>query len=106
VKTKELSQKYGGRKPKSYKLAHNHVMHTDVTTHGERGFRRFWIPPQWVGKGWKKCPCGWHNGDAHYAAEEHVNHWHKQIKKLGSLEACYRDVYERLAQHFALSGDA
>jgi hypothetical protein len=36
---KELQQIYGGgRKPR---LAHNSVMHTDVTRHGERGFRRF-----------------------------------------------------------------
>jgi hypothetical protein len=40
----------------------------------------------------------WHNGDTHYAVEDHVNHWHEQIKKLGNLEAVYRDVYERLAE--------
>jgi hypothetical protein len=43
----------GGRKPKSYRLAHNHVSHTDVTRNGEHGFRRFWVPPQdwqWLGR--------------------------------------------------------
>jgi hypothetical protein len=67
---KELHQLYGGRRPKTYLPAHNHVMHTPTTSHGERGFRRFWIPPQWVGHGWVKCPCGWRAsswGDVHYA---------------------------------------
>jgi hypothetical protein len=72
TKKKELRQLYGGRKPKSYRLAHNHIMHTNATSHGDRGFRRFWIPPQWIGDGWEKCPCGWHNGDEHYAVKEHV----------------------------------
>ena len=36
--------------------AHNHIMHTDITPHDDRGFRRFWIPPQWIGDGWEKCP--------------------------------------------------
>jgi hypothetical protein len=97
-KTKELRQLYGGLKPKSYRLAHNHIMHTDRTGHGERGFRRFWIPPQWVGKEWKKCPCGWHNGDAHYAIAEHVDYWHEEIEKHGSLKAVYRDVDKQLAE--------
>jgi hypothetical protein len=97
----ELRQKYGGRKPKSYRLAHNHIMHTDCTGHGERGFRRFWIPPQWIRDGrWEKCPCGW-SGKTHYANKEHVAHWRKQIKKFGSLEATYQDVRKRLAEHFA-----
>ena len=97
---KELHQLCGGRKPKSYRLAHNHIMHTDVTPHGERGFWRFWIPPQWVGKGWEKCPCGWHNGDTYYAIKEHVQHWRKRIKKLGSLETAYREINKGLAAHF------
>ena len=96
----ELRQKYGGRKPKSYRLAHNHIMHTAHTVHGDRGFRRFWIPPQWIGHGWEKCPCGWHNGDEHYAVKEHVDHWKKQIKKLENLDAVYRDINRRLAAHF------
>jgi hypothetical protein len=97
---KELRQLYGGRKPKSYRLAHNHVMHTNQTFHGERGFRRFWIPPQWVGHGWSKCPCGWHNGDTHYAADEHVKQWHKNIAKFGSLEAVYDDINKQLAAEY------
>jgi hypothetical protein len=91
---KEPRQLYGGgRKPKSYRLAHNFISHTDATRHGERGFRRFWIPPQWIGDGWEKCPCGWHGGDTHYAIDDHVHHWHEQIKKLGSLEAVYQRTY-------------
>ena len=39
TKKKELRQLYGGRKPKSYRLAHNHIMHTNATSHGDRGFR-------------------------------------------------------------------
>jgi hypothetical protein len=96
----QLRQLYGGRKPKSYRLAHNHIMHTANTQHGERGFRRFWIPPQWIGHGREKCLCGWHNGDTHYAWKEHADHWHRQIKKLGSLEAVYDDVWKRLAEHY------
>ena len=97
----ELRQKYGGRKPKSYRLAHNHIMHTAHTVHGDRGFRRFWIPPQWIGHGWEKCPCGWHNGDTHFAIKGHVTNWKKRIKKCGSLEAAYQDVRKHLAQYFA-----
>ena len=41
TKKKELRQLYLGRKPKSYRLAHNHIMHTNATSHGDRGFRRF-----------------------------------------------------------------
>jgi hypothetical protein len=100
-KQKELRQLYGGRRPKSYRLAHNHIMHTADTPHGERGFRRFWIPPQWIGNGWEKCPCGWHNGDTHYAWKEHVAHWHTRIKKLGSLEAVYAEINAELAKAFA-----
>src|SRR5271168_956692 len=87
---KELHQYYG-RAPKSYRLAHNHVMHTAGTGNGERGFHRFWIPPQWIGESWEKCPCGW-GGKTHYAHEDHVKWWHKQIKKLGSLGAAERTV--------------
>jgi hypothetical protein len=99
TRKKELHQLYGGRRPKSYRLAHNHVMHTDVTRHGERGFRRFWIPPQWIGKGFVECPCGW-GGKKHYALKEHVQHWRKRIKMLGSLEAAYREVNKQLASEY------
>ena len=37
---------YGGRKPKSYLLAHNHITHTPDFPLGANGFRGFWIPPQ------------------------------------------------------------
>ena len=100
TKKKELHQLYGGRKPKSYRLAHNHIMHTNAASHGDRGFRRFWIAPQWIGHGWEKCPCGWHNGDEHYAWKEHGAHWKKQIKRFGSLDAVYRDVNRGLAAYF------
>jgi hypothetical protein len=99
-KQKELRQLYGGRKPKSYKLAHNHIMHVGDTFHGERGFRRFWIPPQWIGDGWEKCPCGWHNGDTHYALSEHVKNWRKRIKKHGGLEGAYHSINKELAAYF------
>ena len=98
-KKKGLHQLYGGRRPKSYQLAHNHVTHVDWTPHGERGFRRFWIPPQWIGHGWEKCPCGG-SGMTHYATKEHVAHWKKLIRKYGSLDAAYQDVHRRLAKHF------
>src|SRR5262245_40135651 len=65
TKRKEVGQLYGGRVPKGYLPAHNHVQHTPETHHGERGFRRFWIPPQWAGKGWSKCPCGWGDLPSH-----------------------------------------
>jgi hypothetical protein len=78
-----LRQRYGGRKPKSYRLAHNHIMHDDTTPHGERGFRRFWIPPQWIGDGWEKCPCG-------------------LIVSLVSNQTACVDV--RLAKHFPMLG--
>ena len=32
--------------------------------------------------------------------KEHVDHWKKQIKKLGGLDAAYRDVNRRLAAYF------
>jgi hypothetical protein len=64
---KKPSLIYGGRRPKGFLLAHNSVAHDKDTPHGECGFRRFWIPPQWVaGNGWVKCPCGW-RGVEHYA---------------------------------------
>jgi hypothetical protein len=98
---KELRQLYGGRKPKSYRPAHNHIIHTPGFDHGLNGFRRFWIPPQWVGRGWSKCPCGWRGHDPkwenHYAWSEHVQWWKSEIKRRGSLDAVYRHVYERLA---------
>jgi hypothetical protein len=34
---KELRQLYGGRKPKSYRLAHNHIIHTPDFPHGLNG---------------------------------------------------------------------
>ena len=46
---KERTQLYGGRRPPDYKPAHNHVLFFEDTGHGERGFRRFWIPPEWIG---------------------------------------------------------
>ena len=66
---KKLRQLYGGRRPKTYLPAHNHVAHVPGFGHGTNGFRRFWIPPEWVGRGWAKCPCGWRAyswGDTHY----------------------------------------
>ena len=99
AKIKELRQLYGGRKPKSYLPAHNQVMHTPEFTHGLNGFRRFWIPPQWVGHGWSKCPCGWmsHRPEwkTHYSHTDHVK-WKTEIKKRGSLEAVHRYIMRRL----------
>lgn len=99
----ERGHLYGGRRPKDYLPAHNHIMHTDVTTHGERGFRRFWIPPEYLKRGeWAQCPCGWGKGlkwgkpGKHYAWTEHAKGWKAQIKKCGSLEAAYRAVDRRL----------
>jgi hypothetical protein len=101
---KELRQLYGGRRPKSYRLAHNHILHTNGTPHRERGFRRFWIPPQWIGNGWEKCPCGWGDGKTHYAVSEHVKGWHKRIKKSGSLEAAYAAVNKELHSYYKEQG--
>jgi hypothetical protein len=95
-KKKELSQLYGGRRPKDYALAHNHIMHTTATIHGERGFRRFWIPPQWIGDRFVECPCGW-GGKTHYASKYHVDYWHERIKRLGSLDAAYNEIDKLLA---------
>ena len=74
---KEPSQVYGGRIPADYLPAHNHIQHLPEFTNGQYGFRRFWIPPQWVDqKGWKPCPCGWRAHDpkwhVHYAGKMHV----------------------------------
>lgn len=96
----ELRQLYGGRKPKSYRPAHNHITHTPDFYHGVNGFRRFWIPPEWVGKGWSKCPCGWMNHrpewKIHYARTDHAQWWKEEIKKRGSLESVYRHIVRRL----------
>jgi hypothetical protein len=54
--TKDRKQLYGGKIPKDYRLAHNHIAHTVNMPHGLNGFRRFWIPPEW---NWVKCKCGW-----------------------------------------------
>jgi hypothetical protein len=53
------NQIYGGKRPRTYKLAHNHILHTANMQHGTNGFRRFWIPPEWIGWHWVKCKCGW-----------------------------------------------
>jgi hypothetical protein len=88
----ELRQLYGGRKPKSYPPAHNHIIHTPDFPHGMNGFRRFWIPPEWVGQGWSKCPCGWRGHDpkwqVHYARSDHVGWWKEEIRKRGSQMLC------------------
>jgi hypothetical protein len=55
-KQKRREQVYGGKIPKDYLLAHNQVAHTAKTTNGVRGFRYFWIPPEWD---WVECQCGW-----------------------------------------------
>jgi hypothetical protein len=100
----KAEMRYGGRKPKSYLPAHNHIMHTNTTLHSERGFRRFWIPPQWVGHGWSRCPCGWRGHDpkweVHYAGTEHVKGWRRRIKEHGSLDGAYRAVNKELAAAF------
>jgi hypothetical protein len=89
---------YGGPKPVDYVRAHNHVAHVPHFGHGANGFRRFWISPEWIGKGWSKCPCGWGGPkwETHYAITPHVQGWKKQIKKYGGLEGAYRDVIRRL----------
>jgi hypothetical protein len=97
---KELSQYYGGPIPKGYRPAHNHIIHTPGFIHGQNGFRRFWIPPQWVGHGWAECPCGWmsHRPEwkTHYARSDHVGWWKSEIRKRGSLDAVYRHIIRRL----------
>jgi hypothetical protein len=97
---KELRQLYGGRKPNNYLPAHNHVIHTPAFCHGLNGFRRFWIPPQWVGRGWSKCPCGWMSHrpewETHYAHTDHAKWWRTETKKRGSLDAVYRHIVRQL----------
>lgn len=113
-------QLYGGRVPKDYLPAHNHVKHVPNTSHGERGFRRFWIPPQWAGKGWSKCPCewgsqpstrepecwpevhGWYKRDKgrpHYAWTGHVKVWREAIKKHGGIEGAHRQFIKELSAY-------
>jgi hypothetical protein len=94
---KELRQLYGGKKPKSYLLAHNHIIHTPDFPLGANGFRRFWIPPQWIRQGWSKCPCGWRPDlGTHYANSDHVAWWKEEIKKRGSLDAVHRHILDKL----------
>jgi|SRR6516162_18495 hypothetical protein len=97
---KELSQYYGGPIPKGYRPAHNHIIHTPEFCHGQNGFRRFWIPPQWVGHGWAECPCGWmsHRPEwkTHYARRDHVGWWKSEIRKRGSLDAVHSHIIRRL----------
>jgi hypothetical protein len=45
------------RRPKGWRLAHNHMMHTKTTGQGVNGFRYFWIAPEV--KGFSVCRCGW-----------------------------------------------
>jgi hypothetical protein len=93
---------YGGKRPKSYRLAHNHIIHTPEFGHGQNGFRRFWIPPQLISEGkWKECPCGWHSHlGTHFALADHVQWWKAEIKKRGGLEAVYRYINRRLEAEF------
>jgi hypothetical protein len=96
---KELRLYGGGRKPKDYRLAHNNIMHVPGFPHGANGFRRFWIPPQWIGDGWRECPCGWRpEAGTHYAIDEHAKWWAAEIKKHGGLDAVVRRVAKRLAR--------
>jgi len=97
----EPKQLYGGRPPKGYLAAHNHVAHTPGFRHGTNGFRRFWIPPEEIKSGeWEVCPCGWRGDDPkwcpHYARAEHVVWWKSEIAKRGSLEAVYRNIERML----------
>jgi hypothetical protein len=96
---------YGGRIPGDYLPAHNHVIHTPQFVHGDNGFRRFWIPPEFVESGrFAKCPCGWRGGrkwsepGEHYAACGHVEWWGEEIEKRGSLKAVYQSIERRLAE--------
>jgi hypothetical protein len=98
---KELRQLYSGRKPKTYRRAHNHVMQTPGFCHGLNGFRRFWIRPQWIGHGWSKCPCGWRSDlGTHYAHSDYVGWWKEEIKKRGNLDAVYRHIIRRLGPDY------
>jgi hypothetical protein len=90
------------KKPKDYLPAHNHILHTPKFTNGMNGFRCFWIPPEWVGKGWSKCPCGWadrirpEEWKVHYARADSVKYWHEEIAAHGSLKAFHREIVRRL----------
>jgi hypothetical protein len=81
-------------------------MHTPAFGHGMNGFRRFWIPPEWVKSGeWTECPCGWGGHlkwTKHYARKDHVRSWERRIKRCGSLEAAYRDIRKELRKVGAL----
>jgi len=96
----EPRQIYGGWRPKSYRLAHNHIIHTPGFSHGLNGFRRFWIPRALIAsKDWVRCPCGWRPDlGTHYARAEHVEWWHEQIKKRGSLQAVHKYIIRRLTR--------
>jgi hypothetical protein len=103
VMKKELTQYYGGRKPRSYLPAHNHIAHAPWFAHGLNGFRRFWIPPQWVADGsFTKCPCGWNSHrpewKTHYAVRCHAKHWRDLIKKHGSVKAAQAVEGRRIAR--------
>jgi hypothetical protein len=110
-KPKELSQLYGGKIPPDYLPAHNHITHTPTFSNGANGFRRFWIPPQWLDqkdRAWVKCPCGWRGHDpkwrVHYACDAHVEWWETEIEKRGSLEAVYQYIREELRKDAVLRG--
>lgn len=97
----------GGRIPASYLPAHNHVAHGPRTPHGANGFRRFWIPPEWVlvgeydfdtgkvlkGTKWVECPCGWQGSPKwmahgkHYALPGHVEATKKKLARGETLRA-------------------
>jgi hypothetical protein len=100
---KEPKQLYGGKIPLDYLPAHNHVAHTPEL--GGGGFRRFWIPPQWVDNGWVECPCGWAHSNpkwrVHYAWSEHVEWWQTAIKEHGSLEAVHQHIRDELQKEGA-----
>ena len=59
--TKPRGLIHGRRGPAGYRLAHNFVKATSADQiSGAQGFRRFWIPPEWIEKGeWVACDCGW-----------------------------------------------
>ena len=100
---KKSDLRYGGKIPKGYQRAHNHVAHTDELPHGLNGFRKFWIPPHYIeSKEWEECPCGWRGNDPkwriHYAHHDHVEWWKSEIKNRGSLEAVYGHIIQRLKE--------
>jgi hypothetical protein len=107
----ERKQLYGGRIPAEYLPAHNHVMHTAKFPHGLNGFRRFWVPPEYVeAGGWTICPCGWRSherrwAEPHYAFATHVEWWENAIKEHGSLEAVYRDIELQMREAGSLWAD-